>query len=139
MGMTGQIRVPGVTVNWGAKKVWDDVATELMNVDDDGVTASTPPRYTQLIFRCYNNKTASTTFTAYFCDPRKFGSCSLVSDTTSMDALAPDALLCEDANTIASRILPRLARQRLGIKAILLDQKRAVSGVGNWCVHDQLG
>lgn len=133
MGMTGQIRVPGVKVNWGAKQkgsgevvLATDVASTASN-DEHKISLSCPPKYAWLVFRCQS-------YVAFFCDPRKFGHCFLAEDASCLDALAPDALLCTNEDTIQSHILPALTDQRLGIKAILLDQKRAVSGVGNWFV-----
>lgn len=117
MGMTGCIRTEGAIENWGGKQIKPE------NVE-------WPPKYTYLVFR-------TPTYTAYFCDPRKFGSCSLEETLASLEDLAPDALTTSD-ETVIQDILSQLASQRLGIKGILLDQKRAVSGVGNWVADEVL-
>lgn len=134
MGMTGRIRVQGRAENWGGKKVNGAVVkTDLMAAaanDDE----SFPPMYTYLVFTSNNNN-----YTAYFCDPRKFGSCYAADNMSDvLDALAPDALTCKDQQVVEKQILPALSNQRLGIKAVLLDQKRAVSGVGNWVADEVL-
>jgi len=136
MGMTGRIRVPGKEENWGGKKLngeeIDSVkkkVTASQSMEDD-----VPPKYTLLIFTNPTNG-----YTAYFCDPRKFGSCHLADDWSALDELAPDALHCCDDNSIVQdHILPALSHQSRGIKAILLDQKKAVSGVGNWVADEVL-
>jgi formamidopyrimidine-DNA glycosylase len=129
MGMTGRIRVEGRAENWGGKKLNGEVVqTDIKTTVAD---ESFPPMYTYLIFTSNNH-------TAYFCDPRKFGSCYLADDLSDLDILAPDALTCKDLAIIENQILPRFANQRLGIKAVLLDQKRAVSGVGNWIADEVL-
>jgi Formamidopyrimidine-DNA glycosylase N-terminal domain len=104
-------------------------------------------------------------YEAYFCDARKFGRAFFVDRPADvLDPLAPDALLllpvlrrrkttsddddvmtkeddaddddnADDIETMLMMIVPRLANQRVGVKALLLDQKRVVSGVGNWYVH----
>lgn len=130
MGMTGRIRVEGRAENWGGKKLNGDVVqTDIKAAVPD---ESFPPMYTYLVFTSNNN------FTAYFCDPRKFGSSYLADDLSDLEALAPDALTCQDPAVIENRILPALTNQRLGIKAVILDQKRAVSGVGNWVADEVL-
>jgi formamidopyrimidine-DNA glycosylase len=129
MGMTGRIRVPGKDENWGDLK-GDKVVGHADAERNDGTS---PPKYTYLVFA-----TTKTNYTAYFCDPRKFGSCYEANDLSDLDALAPDALTCIDPDVIDKNILPALTNQRLGVKAILLDQKRAVSGVGNWVADEVL-
>ena len=125
MGMTGRIHVQGaIAENWGGRK-------KLGGVGGKADENTFPPAYTHLIFKAGD-------YTACFCDPRKFGSCNLASDLAQTDALAPDALTCLDAETIRTRILPTLTNQRLGVKALLLDQKRCVSGVGNWVADEVL-
>ena len=103
-----------------------------------------------------------------FSDPRKFGKCQLVQDlSTSFDELAPDALTCGDGGSSSStsnddnmkldnnkdtdnqevivhdtdsrrHALDQLVNQSIGIKSLLLDQRRAVSGVGNWVADEVL-
>jgi formamidopyrimidine-DNA glycosylase len=163
MGMTGRIRVPGKQENWGGKKM-NGQNDDDNNDDDDNsnnvkqiqaavmikasetttLGSSWPPNYTYLIFR----RSASKEEThgsdddiqneACFCDPRKFGSCFLQTDLSAFEALAPDALDTLNPLLVEKEIIPKLAHQRLCIKAILLDQKRAVSGVGNWIADEVL-
>jgi formamidopyrimidine-DNA glycosylase len=130
MGMTGQIRVYGKYQNWGDIR---DNGSPAGHLDVKAEDESSPPKYTYLIFSA-----PATNYTAYFCDPRKFGSCYLANDLSDLNALAPDALTCNDTKIIEKEILPSITNQRLGIKAILLDQKRAVSGVGNWIADEVL-
>ena len=130
MGMTGRIRVYGKSENWGDKKENRSSGhSEVPLLDDETL----PPKYTCLIFT-----SPKSNYTAYFCDPRKFGSAYLANDLTDLESLAPDALTCTNRNIIEDQILPALTNQRLGIKAVLLDQKRAVSGVGNWVADEVL-
>lgn len=129
MGMTGRIRVYGKSENWGDKKDSGSSGHSEVPLDDEAL----PPKYTCLTF-----SSSRSNYTAYFCDPRKFGSAYLANDLSDLESLAPDALTCTDRNIIEGQILPALTNQRLGIKAILLDQKRAVSGVGNWVADEVL-
>lgn len=111
--MTGCISSPGVKLGWG---------------HEDRIVAdeSFPPKYTYLILQTGDYKTA-------FCDPRKFGKSELRSDLDPFDALAPDAWQGE-----AGPIVEGLTQKSLGIKALLLDQKRACCGVGNWVADEVL-
>jgi formamidopyrimidine-DNA glycosylase len=71
---------------------------------------------------------------ASFSDPRKFGSVILSTTTAQsdfFDNLAPDALT-------SFHVVDGLVGQAVGIKALLLDQKRVVSGVGNWVADEVL-
>jgi len=94
--------------------------------DDDDVGEVFPPKYAYLMLQTGSYKTA-------FCDPRKFGKCELRSDMNPFDALAPDAWQGE-----AGPIVERMVQKSLGIKALLLDQKRACCGVGNWVADEVL-
>lgn len=139
MGMTGRIRVAGKEENWGGKKLNGEEPASVKvasgrashTTAEDGETF--PPKYTLLIF---SNPTNG--HTAYFCDPRKFGSCHLADDLSALDELAPDALNGGDPAIVQDRILPALSHQSRGIKTTLLDQKKAVSGVGNWVADEVL-
>lgn len=84
-----------------------------------------------------------------FCDPRKFGKCMLSKDlSSSFEELAPDALLlfqdvvCHDDDSSSKskyqHALQQLTNKNTGIKSLLLDQRRAVSGVGNWVADEVL-
>jgi formamidopyrimidine-DNA glycosylase len=156
MGMTGCIRVRNVTENWGHSgdiKDNDNLADADDNEKDQESSPSLwPPKYAYLSITRSN-------YEAYFCDSRKFGKAFLVDRPADvLDSLAPDALnsLAPDAwkpqaeedrpkvNDDEEKeeekimimaddtIVQRLAQQRLAVKALLLDQKRVVSGVGNW-------
>jgi formamidopyrimidine-DNA glycosylase len=85
-----------------------------------------PPKYTHIKFMCGEGE-------ASFSDPRKFGFMTL---STSLDdgfrELAPDALAVTDED------VKGLVDQRLAIKALLLDQKRVMCGVGNWVADEVL-
>lgn len=101
-------------------------------------TTAYPPPHTYLKF-------VAGPYDACFSDPRKFGHV-IVKDSMDEDfgALAPDAWT--DVVTEVSGEMPavdqdavaKLAQQRLGIKALLLDQNRAVSGVGNYLADEVL-
>jgi formamidopyrimidine-DNA glycosylase len=129
MGMTGRIKVYGKSENWGERKDGETSGHSEIQIEDD----QSLPKYTCLVFSSVQSK-----YTAFFCDPRKFGSAYIASNLNDLDSLAPDALTCTDPETIQGHILPALTNQRLGIKAILLDQKRATSGVGNWVADEVL-
>jgi formamidopyrimidine-DNA glycosylase len=116
MGMTGRITTPAFTCRFGSQSF--KVETEY------------PPRYTYLTFQMGD-------FEAAFSDPRKFGSCELCYDLSALELLAPDALTATEIE-IENHILPKLSEQKRGIKAILLDQKRACCGVGNWVADEVL-
>jgi formamidopyrimidine-DNA glycosylase len=118
MGMTGRITTKAFACGFGHPP------------EDCKVEAEYPPKYTYLTFQMGD-------FEAAFSDPRKFGSCELRDDPTAFDGLAPDALTATETE-IENHILPRLTEQKRGIKAILLDQKRACCGVGNWVVDEVL-
>ena len=85
-----------------------------------------PPKYAYLMLQTGD-------YQAAFCDSRKFGKTELRTDLGPLEALAPDAWL-GDAATIAASV----TQQSTGIKALLLDQKRACSGVGNWVADEVL-
>ena len=108
MGMTGRISTP-------------TVIPKLESITD---TVTYPPQHTYL-------KLSTDKAEACFSDPRKFGSVILAD---SMEAefgpLAIDGTEFEDAS--------ELVGQSTRIKALLLDQKRVVSGVGNWIADEVL-
>ena len=136
MGMTGRISNP-------------QCIPKLQELSD---TEIYPPPYTYLRLSAGSNE-------ACFSDPRKFGAVLLKDDLeTDFDALAPDAWLSTrtpqiktetivlehgdrrvpvDESTITD-ILAKLTNQSMGIKGVLLDQKRALCGVGNWVADEVL-
>eukprot|EP00536_Pseudo-nitzschia_multiseries_P007190 jgi/Psemu1/296487/fgenesh1_pm.166_\ len=112
MGMTGRISNPGCI-------------PKLQELSDTNVY---PPPYTYLRLVAGPNE-------ACFSDPRKFGAIFL-KDSLSEDfgVLAPDAWTSTRPRPIAEKF----TSQSMGIKGILLDQKRAVCGVGNWVADEVL-
>jgi formamidopyrimidine-DNA glycosylase len=113
MGMTGHISAPNYTPKLKEVKPGE----------------SFPPAYTYLVF-------STGKYEASFSDPRKFGHVLLKTSLDDFDELAPDAL--DDLIDQRPLILKKVANQSAGIKGILLDQKRCVSGVGNWVADEVL-
>lgn len=118
MGMTGSIRNPDREPCWGHENA------KVVDVEY-------PPKFTYMTL-------SNITYEAAFADPRKFGKAILMDDLKPFDLLAPDALTCNDRSTIEEAIIPSIAGQSRGIKAILLDQNRVCSGVGNWVADEVL-
>lgn len=71
-----------------------------------------------------------------FCDVRRFGSIFLADSPSAFDELAPDAFLELPGE---EEWVTALAQQRTGIKALLLNQKKIVSGIGNWIADEVCG
>lgn len=118
MGMTGRISSPG---NVPALK-------EL------SASNEYPPPHTYMTWSVVGSK-QKVLAEASYSDPRKFGSVELAVDQNAFDQMAPDGLtLEEDGKT--EDVIVALTKQSKPIKAILLDQKRAVSGVGNWVADE---
>jgi formamidopyrimidine-DNA glycosylase len=141
MGMTGTISIP----------------TYIPKLKEVKHTMDFPPPYTYLHFSVGSNQ-------ACFSDPRKFGSVLLKDSDEEFNELAPDAwtdlnvtaLLqkstkdqqnssnggdtstCVVSCPTTAGILEKLTGQSMGIKAMLLDQKRVVCGVGNWVADEVL-
>jgi formamidopyrimidine-DNA glycosylase len=114
MGMTGRISTP-----------------EHVPSLESLATTDYPPPHCYLKFSCCGSSSE-----ACFSDPRKFGSIQLSDSFKDMDDLAPDAWT--DLEEHRSSILNKFVNKSMGIKALLLDQKRAVSGVGNWVADEVL-
>lgn len=131
MGMTGRISNP-------------NCIPKLKELSDTDIY---PPPYTYLRLVAGPNE-------ACFSDPRKFGAVYMKDSLEEdFDVLAPDAWTStcrinnekspevgtqtEDESTRID-ILKKLTGQTMGIKGVLLDQKRAVSGVGNWVADEVL-
>jgi formamidopyrimidine-DNA glycosylase len=131
MGMTGRISTPA-----HIPKLKELVDTDIY-----------PPPYTYIRLIAGPNE-------ASFSDPRKFGSMYLRDKLEDdFDILAPDALnelmmkegkqqdepavALQDGST-TDAIIAKLIQQSMGIKGILLDQKRCVCGVGNWVADEVL-
>ena len=118
MGMTGRISTP----------YHIPTLKELSN------NHNYPPPHTYVTFSTQNEE-------ASFSDPRKFGSIQWGTMEECFGNLAPDALVDvqqQQQQQHRSTILQKLAGQSMGIKALLLDQRRAVSGVGNWVADEVL-
>lgn len=133
MGMTGSISTP----TYSPKLQEVKFSTEF------------PPPYTYLQFSVGTQH-------ACFADPRKFGSILLKDSDIDLHDLAPDAwtdldfalTLSNNAEDdfdidrvscpITADVVQKLTGKSLGIKSLLLDQKRAVCGVGNWVADEVL-
>ena len=111
MGMTGRISTP------------DNIAKlESLSADDEY-----PPPHTHLILKSNDHEIS-------FSDPRKFGAVCLNNNgplQDQWDSFAPDAL-DEDVS------LNGFVGQKKGVKALLLDQRAVISGVGNWIADEVL-
>jgi formamidopyrimidine-DNA glycosylase len=118
MGMTGRISSPNRESGWGHQN------SKVADIEY-------PPRYTYLTF-------ATEHYQAAFSDPRKFGKAVLSDNLDPFGLLAPDALNCNDEKLIRNEIIPGFVEQTRSIKAILLDQNRVCSGVGNWVADEVL-
>lgn len=129
MGMTGRISSPGNVPSLESLSECDEY----------------PPLHTHMIIK-------STESEACFSDPRRFGSASVFGVwceggdlIPSFKDLAPDALessagysCANDVSKMGRKIAEQLSNQRRGIKAVLLDQRAVVSGVGNWVADEIL-
>jgi formamidopyrimidine-DNA glycosylase len=117
MGMTGRISTP-------------DHVPQLESLSGNEY----PPPHTYLKFTSGNDQEAC------FSDPRKFGSVELVDslEAGGFDSLAPDAWADAMNDQSKPDVIEKLSNQSLGIKALLLDQKRVVCGVGNWIADEVL-
>lgn len=120
-GMTGALVVDGVTpLQFKAFKV------------QEGATTAWPPRYSKLQLECSNGTRLA------FTDPRRLGRILLRACPAAENpiaALGPDPVSDPpDADAFAAA----LAVTSTPIKAALLDQQRAVSGVGNWLADEIL-
>jgi len=125
MGMTGRISSP-------------NHIPKLESLSDE---CSYPPPHTHLIINSPSGQQAC------FSDPRRFGSVFVHSYNgqspidedciSAFQELAPDALAAsaQDSN---SGIVNKFANQKKVIKAILLDQRQVISGVGNWVADEVL-
>lgn len=154
-GMTGRISSPDRIIRLESVKDDDDGSGE-----DTAAAVAFPPPHCHMTISAGSYKTA-------FTDRRKFGSAQLLDDASPFDDLAPDALSSlssassssspassnagegTEASIAASAekdggadavesIVAKMAGQSTGIKAMLLDQKRLLSGVGNWVADEVL-
>lgn len=74
---------------------------------------------------------------ASFSDPRRFGSVVLCSTKQKFDELAPDAPMEMNGENLEG-IIDKVTGRARSIKPILLDQKYANSGAGNWICGEEL-
>lgn len=130
MGMTGRLSSPN----------------HIPKLESLSGECSYPPPHTHLIINSANGQQAC------FSDPRRFGSVFVHSyqdgqNTTTIDEqyipafqeLAPDALTASSAQiSNPDNIVNKFVHQKKGIKAILLDQRQVISGVGNWVADEVL-
>lgn len=121
MGMTGSLMSTTMSCSWGHDHVNHPT-------DPSGVW---PPKFTYLILCSGEAKVA-------FADPRKFGACRFSDSLAEFNELAPDGLTETSTKLQREAIAATIANQRLGIKPLLLDQKRVLSGVGNWVCDEVL-
>ena len=117
MGMTGRISTPE-----------SSITLETSKREKNETKESFPPPHTHILFQSGNH-------VASFSDPRKFGRVNVRNSLREVNELAPDALNDEDQ---FDGCCTKLEGQQRGIKAILLDQKYSLSGIGNWCVDEIL-
>ena len=128
MGMTGRISSPN----------------HIPKLESLSEECSYPPPHTHLIIYSPNGQQAC------FSDPRKFGSVYVhiyengqrnidEECIPAFQELAPDALtaLSKDSD-LTNIILNKFTNQRKVIKALLLDQRAIISGVGNWVADEVL-
>eukprot|EP00041_Stephanoeca_diplocostata_P000726 m.16571 g.16571 ORF g.16571 m.16571 type:complete len:472 (+) comp10997_c0_seq1:217-1632(+) len=92
-----------------------------------------PPRFAKLTITFANNTSLA------FVDPRRLGRVLLrvnnVNDTNPVAGLAPDAF---NDDLCPIRVHEICSKTTAPMKALLLDQHRLVSGVGNWVCDDVL-
>ncbi len=124
MGMTGLIATPNHIPS----------LMELKDTDDF------PPPHTHLILKS-NDKQVS------FSDSRRFGAVSFGEPlSTQWEEFAPDALHPDGDGNVdssssqisSSSLMDKLIGCKKGVKALLLDQRAIVSGVGNWIADEIL-
>jgi len=127
MGMTGRLSTPNY----------------IPKLESLSAEFSYPPPHTHLIINSPNGQQAC------FSDPRRFGSVFVHSFSydgqstvdeeciPTFQELAPDALTSSIQASNAD-IVSKLINQKKGIKAILLDQRQVISGVGNWVADEVL-
>jgi formamidopyrimidine-DNA glycosylase len=109
MGMTGRISTP----------------ENIPSLESLASTDTFPPPHTHLILSLDEKQVA-------YSDPRRFGAISFGEPLSSQwDSFAVDAL---DPNAC----LAKLVNCKKGVKALLLDQRAVVSGVGNWIADEIL-
>jgi formamidopyrimidine-DNA glycosylase len=111
MMMTGRISSP-------------DCVVPLESIKDTAY----PPPHTHLVFKAKSIE-------ACYSDPRRFGTVVLTTETRGFDILAPDALDLSSESVMEDAV-PKLTDQPKGTKELLLDQNRAISGVGNWIADE---
>jgi formamidopyrimidine-DNA glycosylase len=131
MGMTGNVEIRRMrgksdpVRGWGGPKLWRD-ATQKGRAE-----RGKPPRFCRLFLTLANGDEIAVT------DPRRFGRIRLSEDpenAPSIRRLGYDPL---HEFPPAKVLAAKLARRRVKIKAVLLDQK-LFAGVGNWIADEVL-
>ncbi len=88
-----------------------------------------PPKYTRVIIHLDNG------VNIFFCDPRKFGRISLVTDVGHITQnLGPEPL---DATFTVEMLAKKLEKRKAPLKAVLLDQA-LIAGIGNMYADEAL-
>ncbi len=114
-GMTGSIVIEGVA----------GISYQTFSVD-----AKFPPKFSKLVLELEGGVRIA------FADPRRLGRILLRSDplgSKPLNELAPDAFLAPPSLAEFGAALSKVAAP---VKALLLDQNRVVSGVGNWIADE---
>ena len=105
---------------------------------------SYPPPHTHLILKTIKrnrnpvNNESKSLYQVAFSDPRRFGAVSFGRDSPlheQWETLAMDAM---DPLAMTSCTLAPFVNNTKGIKAILLNQRGIVSGIGNWIADEVL-
>jgi len=101
------------------------VALESLN------SSSYPPPHTHLILK-------TSTAECAWSDSRRFGQVFLTDSEDAWESLAPDALSMSSPEILvaAATTFQQLSSKGKGAKELLLDQKRFVSGIGNWIADE---
>lgn len=117
LGMTGSIAVKGVK----------RLAYVRLKTDEQW-----PPRFTKLMLELTGGTQLA------FADPRRFGKIILRDqplEQPPLSKLAPDPVT---EKVSFENFLSGLSASKLPVKALLLNQERVVSGVGNWMADEML-
>ena len=88
-----------------------------------------PPEYTRAVIHLDNG------VNIFFCDPRKFGRISLVTDVGNItEKLGPEPL---EANFTVEMLAEKLEKRKAPLKAVLLNQA-LIAGIGNMYADEAL-
>jgi formamidopyrimidine-DNA glycosylase len=160
MGMTGQIVTPTSEIAWGSKSPvksepsrFPPKYTYLSFQNGTGYQAALSDTRkfgsTQLVPLSFEWRSETNPagrgigsvldpVSLHLCiDSDLFRAVAALARQASFSELAPDAWLCSP-EAFEGHCLPKLVGSTTGIKALLLDQKRAFSGIGNWIADEVL-